>query len=184
MRAINYIFDTTSRREMISRFCKASREEFFVKKKMPEQYLKGIQSLEESVLTTTYISKEHVLKALRAFVICESRSDIYGKIFSKIGKVICFYLLANKQAMQIEVESITLTPVPKKLHLKGALQQTGRAIAVATGILLSFSIAGKALAASSAKLQVDDAIIENPEIELIIRTLNKVDFTKFYNIIN
>lgn len=71
--------------------------------------------------------------------------------------------------------------------MKGALQQTGRAVAVGTGILLGFSVSGlvgTALFAYGSQLHVDDPIIENPEIELIIGNFNKVDFTKFYNILN
>lgn len=134
--AIINIFQTAGKREMIARFCKASREKFFASGKIPESYQKGIQFLEESTLPSTHISKKHILEALSAFAKCEGRKDVYEKVFSKIGKIICFYLLANQQAMQLEVESITLTPMLKKMNMKGILQQTGRAVIVLGGFAL------------------------------------------------
>lgn len=73
--AIINIFQTTGKREMRSRFCKASCEIFFAPGKMSEQYQKGIQFLEESALPSTHLSKKHILEALSAFVRCEGRSE-------------------------------------------------------------------------------------------------------------
>ncbi len=180
--AIIDIFDTVSKREIISRFCKASREKFFPSGKMPDEYRKGILFLEESTLPTTHISKNHIVKALTAFARCEGHNDIYEKIFSKIGKVVCFYLLSNRQAMQSEVESITLTPVPQKVNMKGVFQQTGRAVIVMSGLALVpfYFIGGAAMTIAGSKIPVQDAMINDPQLQDIINTVQKIDFTPLY----
>lgn len=182
MYAIAEIFETTSKREMIARFCKASRENFYIQKKMPKYYAKGIESLEYSVLPTTYISKQCILKALNSFVICEEKSDIYGKCYSKIGKVICFYLLENKEAMQKEINSIDLTQTPKKLNMKGVLQHIGRAAAVVGGIVL-FPVFHPAaiLTYAGTKIPVEDIMKVDEEINDFIDAVQNVDFTKLYD---
>lgn len=181
---IKHIFETTSRREMIDRFIKASKMKFFVGKKMPHYYEKGLTNLTDAVSPVTYISKKDVFEALRSFTISESKSDLYGKLFSKIGKVICFFLLSNRHAMENEIQSITLTPIPQRFSVRGALQQTGRAVVVATGLLLTFvpqtRVAGYALTHSGQRLPVDDAMVDNPEIKNIIEKFNSVDFEPLY----
>lgn len=181
MHEIFHVFDTTGKREIISRFCDASRNKFFSDRKMPKRYSDGIRHMSDAILPSTHISKNDIIEALRSFTFSERESDIYGKIFSKIGKVICFYLLGNISAMKTEVESVTLTPVPKKIHLKGALQQTGRAAAVVGGIVL-FPVFHPAaiLTYAGMKIPVEDTIIQNPEIKSIINTFQKIDFTPFY----
>lgn len=181
---IKHIFETTSRREMIDRFIKASKMKFFVGKKMPHYYEKGLTNLTDAVSPVTYISKKDVFEALRSFTISESKSDLYGKLFSKIGKVICFFLLSNRHAMENEVQSITLTPVPRRLSVSGALQQTGRAAVVLTGVCLAFVPAahlyGAAMAVAGSRLPVDEAMVDNPEIKNIIEKFNSVDFEPLY----
>lgn len=179
---IAYIFETTSKREMIARFCKVSREKFYAGTAMPEPFQKGIAYLDSAAEPPTHISKKHILEALKAFIISESKCDIYTKIFSKIGKIVCFYLLANKQAMQVEVESISFTPIPKRVNMKGVLQQTGRAVIVASGIALSFVylLGGAALSYAGTRLPVEDAIIRDPGIQNIINHFRKIDFTPLY----
>lgn len=182
MYAIAEIFETTSKREIIARFCKASREKFYAVKVMPEQFQKGIAYLKSAAKPQTHISKKDIFGALKAFIISEGKCDIYTKIFSKIGKIVCFYLLANKQAMQSEAESITFTPIPKKVNMKGVLQQTGRAVVVAGGIALSFVylLGGAALGIAGTRLPVEDTMINDPEIQNIIECFRKIDFTPLY----
>ena len=182
MYTITDIFESTSKREMISRFCNASRETFFANKKMPQFYDRSIHCLEIAILPPTHISRDNIIEALQSFIICENRSDIYGKIFSKVGKVICFYLLKNRQAMQNEVESITSTPISKNTNLKGVLQQTGRAVAVATGYVLSLipqtKTYGVIIASTGSRLYLEDMTTPDSRIEKIINEIRKVDFNK------
>lgn len=81
---------------MISRFCSSGRKWYDAHNTISKHFLSAVIHLEEAVLPTTHISKKHILEALRDFVICEQHRNIYGKVFSKIGKVVCFYLLANR----------------------------------------------------------------------------------------
>lgn len=180
--AIIDIFDTVSKREIISRFCKASREKFFLSGKMTDEYRKGILFLEESTSPATHISKKHILKALTAFARCEGHNDIYEKVFSKIGKVVCFYLLSNQQAMQNEVESITLTPVPKKVNMKGVFQRVWKGTLIGSGVVISFvhRPTGIIISQTGLRMSSPQAMINDPKLQDIIEAIQKIDFTSLY----
>ena len=108
---------------------------------------------------------------------------MYGKVFSKIGKVVCFYLLANRQAMQSEVESITLTPIPRKINMTGVMSRVGRVAAVVGGLALLpfYHIGGVALAMAGSKIPVEDAVINDPEIQELIDKIQSVDLNPLYD---
>lgn len=181
---IKHIFETTSNREIIGRFLKANKIKFYADKTMPRQYSDGLSRLTDAVSYQTHIAKKDILEALHFFTVSETKSDLYGQLFSKIGKVICFYLLSNRQAMEKEVKDLTMTSVPRRISVSGALQQAGRAAVVIGGICLAFvpalHLGGLAMAAGGTRLPVDDAVIEDPEIKSIIEKFNEVNFEPLY----
>lgn len=110
-------------------------------------------------------------------------SDIYDKVFSKIGKIICFYLLSNQQAMQIEVESITLTPIPRKVNLRGLLQKIGKATMIVGGTAIALCITrfvGIPIALAGTRLQAEEAIVNDPKLQEFIDIVGHIDFTPLY----
>lgn len=176
------IFESTSNAVLISRFCKFGHEQLAINNGISGNFLKGVQYLDSSVVSASNISKNDVALALQEFVICETKNNIYGKIFSKIGKVVCFYLLDNKPAMKCEVESIAHTAIPKKVNVKGVLAHTGRAAAVVGGLLLFpvYHIGGAALAVYGSRIPVEDPIVTNQKVGDLIWTFESIDFTPFY----
>lgn len=85
--------------------------------------------------------------------------------------------------MQSEVESITLTPVPRKVNMTGVMSHVGRAAAVVGGLTLLpfYFIGGAALAVAGSKIPVEDAVINDPEIQELIDRIQSVDFKPLYD---
>lgn len=172
------IFQTSEKREMISRFCKASRQKLFAPGKMPEEYKQGVIFLEESLLPTTHISKKHILEALSAFAKCEAQNDIYNKIVSKIGKIICFYLLSNQQAMQIEIESLSLIPMPKRVNMKGVGLRVWKGTLIVTGAAVSLynQAAGITIKEAGLRMYEPEVMVKDLKCQNIIDAVRSIDF--------
>lgn len=186
MNEIKYIFEATSRVDVLKRFLIYNKEKVYnIKKHRSASYYVAIDALERAMQAPGGLSVNDVKEACKNFAVAEQCNKMYDSLHAKFAQLVCHYLLGNTLDVERLVQNILNTTIPRQQNIKGAFVNVGKGLIIGAGLAVSFFPPAKAVGVAMTHyargIRTEELTVPNPEINKFIIDMREVDFKKLLN---
>ena len=185
MNRISAIFQFKNRCDVIKCYLGANRDFFYKDKKhSSEKYQDAIIALFRSIESTPLVIKKDIQEACISFAVARNNNIMRDQIYAMFGQLICCFVLDDMLGVDSIKAMIKTMRVPKRVNLTGVIQNIGKGSIVGTGILIStippLRMAGYAMTQYGQRIQTEDSLVLDSEIEKLVSDISNLDFVKLH----
>ena len=106
------------------------------------------------------------------------------QIYAMFGQLICCFVLDDMLGVDSIKAMIKTMRVLKRVNLTGVIQNIGKGSIVGTGMLIStippLRMAGYAMTQYGQRIQTEDSLVLDSEIEKLVSDISNLDFVKLH----